>query len=700
MGASADVRRPQPTPASGSAAGSARRLDIQGLRAVAVLAVVMYHAGLPIPGGFVGVDVFFVISGFVITALLMRERAQHGRIRFGRFYLRRFKRLAPALALTVTVTVIASVFLLSPLGSQQTAAKTGIGAVLWVANLVISGTTGGYFDAPAETNPLLHTWSLSVEEQFYLVFPLLLAFSWRLASRRRGSAGSAQLIVAVVGLGSLALAILGSSGWRHPSPYVDAALGALLGFYSPLTRVWEFAAGALLALTWQRMTRMTRRRAVPTSVVGVLLLGASLFLISGSTPFPGLWTLLPVGGAILLLISGEQQDSPVTRVLSSTPMVKIGDWSYSIYLWHWPAIVFTKIIWPGATVAVMVAAALSWIPAYASYRWLEQPIRRLEMPTMARRALLIGGTVLPGIALSGLLMLGASNAFWLPSVAALKAQVTPLHQATLAGCHASGPLTQEAAQKCVWNASATGAPVYLVGDSHAEHWSEAVIGAGESLGRRVIIKTGASCPVVDLLVVRPNSTADVNRDCGDYVEGTTRYLSTAAPGLVILSAADTYWTSDTVSVGRTSGSLTNDRSAKLDLFRAALGRTVRTLNKAGHRVLLVQTRPRFTGPHSADPGACSLLKMAWTEGGCRESMPEAQAVASQGAVRDILADVARETGAGLVDPWTVLCADGICDTQHGSLVRYRDSNHVTVAQSKALAPTFEREMELASRSSR
>jgi peptidoglycan/LPS O-acetylase OafA/YrhL len=148
------------------------RLDVQGLRAVAVLLVVAFHSGLPAPGGFIGVDVFFVISGFVIAAMLQREWAITGRLDFARFYMRRFKRLTPALAVIVTVTAAVSAFVLSPFGDQQTTAKTAIGGIFLVANAVIARTTGGYFDAPAETNPLLNIWSLSVEEQFYLVFPI------------------------------------------------------------------------------------------------------------------------------------------------------------------------------------------------------------------------------------------------------------------------------------------------------------------------------------------------------------------------------------------------------------------------------------------------------------------------------------------------------------------------------------------------
>src|SRR3569833_939325 len=144
-----------------------RRADIQGLRALAVLAVVAFHAGLGLSGGFTGVDCFFVISGFVITNMLRREWQAHGRISFGAFYLRRFRRLAPALSVVVAFTLVGSALALSPLGPQEDVAKTALGALLFGANWVIAATTGGYFDRPAGANPLLHSWSLSVEEQFY-----------------------------------------------------------------------------------------------------------------------------------------------------------------------------------------------------------------------------------------------------------------------------------------------------------------------------------------------------------------------------------------------------------------------------------------------------------------------------------------------------------------------------------------------------
>ena len=303
-----------------------RRPDIQGMRAIAVLVVVAFHAGLPVPGGFVGVDTFFVISGFVITAMLNRQWQQSGGIKFGSFYLRRFKRLTPALALMIAVTTVLSVLFLSPLGPQQAAGQTAIGAMMLVANFVIATTTGGYFTPKADTNPLLHTWSLSVEEQFYLVFPALMLFGWMLTRSRRCSTPLGPLlIVAGIGVLSFALAATSSDGVSIPG------FQRVLGFYSPVTRVWEFAAGALLALVFTLWRPTSGRLCNALGIIGLALVIGSVLGINERTPFPGVWTLLPVTGTMLVILAGTHASGPVFRALSTRPMVRIGDWSYSIY---------------------------------------------------------------------------------------------------------------------------------------------------------------------------------------------------------------------------------------------------------------------------------------------------------------------------------------------------------------------------------
>ena len=342
--------------------------------------VVAFHAGLPVPGGFVGVDVFFAISGFVITSALAREWARFGRINLTQFYFRRFKRLAPALAATSAVSMIGTAALLSPDGVQQTAARTAIGAQPISANAVIERTTGGYFDAPADLNPLLNTWSLSVEEQFYLAFPALLFLGWVLARRSPTLKGLPFTLVCVITVLSLACVMSDARG--IPVPHG----ASFLGFYSPLTRAWEFALGSLLALAVSQQRTVAKSIALPCGAAGVAMLLASLWLIDGSTRFPGPWTLVPVAGALLLLAPRPEGGTPISRVLASPPLVAVGDLSYSIYLWHWPLIVFAAALWPASQVAAISAAALSLAPAIASFRWVEQPIRRSHPSQGARVA--------------------------------------------------------------------------------------------------------------------------------------------------------------------------------------------------------------------------------------------------------------------------------------------------------------------------
>lgn len=370
---------------------SRRRLDIQGLRAVAVLLVIVFHAQLPVPGGFVGVDVFFVISGFVITAMLMREWGRSGRIRFGHFYLRRFLRLTPALALTVGVVALLSLALQNPFGAQQATARTGIGAMLLSANYVIGHAAGDYFAANAVTNPLLNTWSLSVEEQFYLVFPALLVAGWLLARRWRRA--PVALVIAI-GLGSFALSV----AWSYGSPLADTVTAFFGGpesfaFYSSITRAWEFGAGALLAMGLARIPVPSAAAARLTGLAGAALLILSAFAIHDDQPFPGVVAVLPVLGTVLLILAGSHVTVGVSRVLSTRPMVFVGDISYSWYLWHWPLIVFAALLFPNRPMALVAAAALSIIPSLLSYRFVEQPLRRHRPRTRPRAAALITATI-------------------------------------------------------------------------------------------------------------------------------------------------------------------------------------------------------------------------------------------------------------------------------------------------------------------
>ncbi|WP_244975638.1 acyltransferase family protein [Mycobacterium kubicae] len=363
-----------------------------------------YHAGLPAPGGFVGVDVFFVISGFVITGMIEREHEATGQFRLGRFYLRRFKRLAPALALVVTVTIIVSFCLLSPFVTQQLAAKTGLGAILLCANWVIARTTGNYFLIRADWNPLVHTWSLSVEEQIYLFFPAILLLCWKLSRRVKTRIPWAPVVIGSLTLISLGLMLPTAFGEANPD---------LLGFYSPITRACEFGAGALLALATSNWSLPSRKTAALCAWSGVAILVGAVWLIDKTTPYPGSWTLLPMIGTVLVIGAGTMQGNQVARALSLPAMVALGDWSYSLYLWHWPIRVFAVHLWPDVSFVPVLAIALSILPAVVTYRTLEQPVRRMPQLTRRPTVALIGVFMLPPLVVASVGIYGA-NHYWLP----------------------------------------------------------------------------------------------------------------------------------------------------------------------------------------------------------------------------------------------------------------------------------------------
>ncbi|MES2339686.1 MAG: acyltransferase family protein [Pseudomonadota bacterium] len=354
----------EPAPAAGY------RADIDGLRAIAVLSVLGFHA-FPgyVPGGFFGVDVFFVLSGYLITGLLLNDAARGG-IDWRGFYARRIRRLFPAALLVVAVTCGAGVVLLFP-HEYARLVRHGWASLFFVENILLAREVG-YFDVAAAAKPLLHFWSLAVEEQFYLVWPIALG----LVGRRRGAAG--VVIVAVIVL-SLALVLGGEAGsaWH---------------FYSPFTRAWELGAGAGLA--WHVRRRGPGGRWANVASVGALGVLAAMMLIGPrGQPAPGWVTLIPVGATVTLLATGPAAWASA-RVLSLRPAVWIGLISYPLYLWHWPLLSYAYIVLGerGSTVTRLALLAVAFVLAAATYRFVERPIR-FAWP--ARRAIvtLAGGAI-------------------------------------------------------------------------------------------------------------------------------------------------------------------------------------------------------------------------------------------------------------------------------------------------------------------
>ena len=640
--------------------GSSRRPDIQGLRAVAVLLAVAFHAGLHVPGGFVGVDVFFVISGFVITGMIQREMSSTGRFRFGKFYLRRFKRLTPALALMVAVTMILTFLLLSPFGTQQQAAQTGIGAMLLVANFVIARSTGDYFAPPAGSNPLLHTWSLSVEEQFYLMFPAVLIFGWMLSHRARRipwiRGRQIPWVTVLVGTAALISFWLAMAGVSALGPLAPSTK-YLVGFYGPFTRAWEFAVGALLALVATSRSLRSGRHAQVAAWLGAGLLAASASMINGATPFPGPWTLLPVGGTLLLIAAGTHHTTWVNRALALSAMAKVGDWSYSIYLWHWPLRVFAVYLWPQAPFAAVLAVTLSILPAVASYRWVEQPIRRLPPLTPRRTFGLVLAVVSPAILLAATVDTAAAN-YWIPRY---KSGTFSAYQGdtgwadferyldnTYYAC--TDEVFREGAHKwggisaCHQSQPASRIDVAIVGDSHAEALFP---GLAEALpNKNVVYYTRDGLPV---------------RSVTGLAQIIDDVASDPAIGTVIVTAA---W-----------GARPAPRAAELI-------ETLEAFRSKGKAVFVTDDVPVFP----FDAVACKYRKAPILPSTvlCSE---DRRAFETQYATYypELRAAVDKVSGVQLLNTAAYFCDSDVCSMNKGDVLLYRDSNHVNLIGTRFLA---------------
>ena len=367
------------------------RPDLEGLRAVAVSLVLLYHAAVPgFGGGYVGVDVFFVLSGFLISGLLLRELETSGTISLASFYARRLRRLLPAVALLILVTVVASVVVLSPLRAGDVAAD-GVAAALYASNLRFAVQATDYLQSELAPSPLLHLWSLGVEEQFYLFWPALLLLATRGSANRRVRVG---LVAASVVVASFALSL-----WLTTA-------SAPWAFFSLPSRAWELGIGALLAVGAYRLATLPRGLAGAAGWLGLGMIVASAFLIDTSTPFPGMAALLPTVGTALAMLPGMRGPGETpARLLGWRPARFLGRISYSLYLWHWPILVLpTAVAGETLPLPVRVGLMLAAIPiAYASQRWLEDPIRRGRfVGVVPRRNLAVAGALSMAVAATSL----------------------------------------------------------------------------------------------------------------------------------------------------------------------------------------------------------------------------------------------------------------------------------------------------------
>jgi len=648
-----------------------RRADIQGLRAVAVMLVVLYHADMGFSGGFVGVDVFFVISGFVITQLLLREHKANGRTNFVTFYTRRAKRLLPALALMLAVVLPASI-LLTAFDAQRSTARTGAAAALFNANnyLAFFGVDDGYFTTSSKANPLLHTWSLSLEEQFYFFFPAALAvLLWW--CRRRSTRWPL-----VVGLASITAAsfVLSVAIRRGRTPLDDMSAAA---FYLAPARAWEFGVGALLAVAISTRPNSRAWLRSVAAVGGAVAVAVASLTFDDNTIFPDVAVVLPVVGTALLLWGGTGK-SQLSRLLSSRPMCFVGDISYSWYLWHWPALVFTRAMWPEYGWLGPVAAIGSLAPAVLSYRYVENPIRSSAKIVGRRIVALAGVSVVLPLAAGAVLAVGTERMERTVVATAFRP-----HLDLAAGCANTIPLDERPATDCVWTTPGSSGEILLIGDSNAGHLSEALLGAARELRLDLRIATLSACPFIDIDLWRDGARQDA---CRAFGEGATEWILNHSPTVVVVAnSSDGYIESDQFEIaltGQDRAAAPDDKSA---VWADALASTLSSIASPATRVVVVHPVPKFNDIWR--PREMAPLRLLLDPDGVEIHADRVSILSRQQRAREAVTTAAESAGTAVLDLFDDVCPEAVCQSLVDGKWLYRDHGHISVEQSIRLTPS-------------
>jgi peptidoglycan/LPS O-acetylase OafA/YrhL len=655
-----EARRAHPSTAShhgsaqsgfvGSASGAPTfRRDIEGLRGLAVLLVVFYHAGVPgFAGGFVGVDVFFVLSGYLITGLLVREIDRPGGLDLPAFYARRARRLLPAAALVIVATAAVSIAVFSPM-EQVRIAHSALAAAAYVSNMWFATRDGDYFSASSETNPLLHTWSLSVEEQFYVIWPLLVLLAYR---------GAAPRTRLVKGMFVLAVVSFVFSVWLTDSHSAWA-------FYAAPTRAWEFAVGAIAGLTAVGVLR--RRVGIGRLLgwLGLMSIAAASFLFSAGTAFPGTAAVLPVAGTVAMLVAGAAAPGTgVGRLLDTRPLQRLGQLSYSWYLWHWPVLVIGVTLIPEVGLAGRVALVMLALGfAALTFATVENPVR-FHSRLSSRPTFSFG--------LAAVLTIAGCGAAIVLRQAAISAQESSTHapfvaaqwdRPALGDCNADWG--DDRAEECVWGDSASNRTVVLFGDSHAAHWFPALEVIAEADGWRLVTLTKNACPAAALAFNDPRSHSE--DECRRWRESAIERVREIRPDAVVLGSASDFY-----------GPVTAEE------WRNGFESTLSGLESSGARSLVIWGNP--SAPH--DIPEC--LSRARVQGRNPDAACafDARTALDHSSYRAALAATERFERATLLDVSRHFCEGGECDPLAGGEIVLYDSHHITASTAVRLVPVL------------
>ncbi len=719
------TRTEEGLPRAEAIANSGFRPDIEGLRAVAVIAVVLFHAGVVfLPGGFVGVDVFFVISGFLITGMLWRETANSGTVSLRRFWGARARRLLPASVLVGIVTIIASALLLPPL-QAKTVSIDAITSALYVSNYWFAFTGVNYFGREnlLAPSPFQHYWSLGVEEQFYLVWPLLILFTaWVI--RRLRSGGGDNSVSPKPYLAVLVLVAVVSF-------YLSAVLTYVLppfAYFSLPTRAWQLALGGIVAFTVVWWRRLPAAAAAVVGWMGLALIVAAYVLIDGTSPYPGVVAALPTAGAALVIAAGcAASPRGVGALLGTAPMRAIGRVSYSWYLWHWPVLVLAPAalghrLGVGATIA---AVALSLLLAILTMRFVENPVRfSPPLRDSPRRSLVMGGVTTAAAVIAGVITLVAVQ---IPSgrgpdatpltvtaspvpagspiqdfdaavrstfdqvqaavsaslsmtevppnlTPALTGQAAEVASMQSGGCLRVLPLDSSPHPDCATGDPNSPVTVALVGDSQSAMFNPAFEALTEERGWRLLRLAKVACPIVDLpSATHFNAMAEAFSRCAHWRAGIMDRLRAERPALVVVSSARGYG-NDGLGIWGQAGFDHFDTG-----WVGGLGRFTAEMRALGSQVLVLGPTPGSSGlvpvclsAHVDDPMACSFPVPRW--------------VSPAGIARERAA--VEGSGGQYADITELFCARGQCPVIVGNVMVFYDAGHLSREYSLTLAPVM------------
>jgi peptidoglycan/LPS O-acetylase OafA/YrhL len=653
------------------------RADIDGLRAIAVAVVVLFHVGIPgITGGFVGVDVFFVISGFLITSLLVAEGEKRGRISLADFYARRIRRIFPALLLVILATLALGAFCLLPVFSEQTnLAKSAVATSLYISNFYFWRYTGGYFAGATELVPLLHTWSLAVEEQFYIFWPVLLIAILKLSSRDMQRFRTNVLRV-IVPLALLSFAI---NIWS-----TDASPQA--AYYLLPSRAWELAIGGIIALALPKQPDQSPLWGGILSAAGIAAIVFSAFWLTNDSAFPGYNALWPTLGAGAVIVGGALSTrSFSTRLLSTKPMTYIGLLSYSWYLWHWPLLSLTRNVVlreENLLRDALIGGVLSFALASLTYHFIEDPVRKKRPgPFMA-----VPSTLWTGAAIS-IVMAGASLALAL-SAKYIGSQNARYAEATFARYDApplrnvcnhtrSNHLTKLPDRARCTIGDPNHITAVLWGDSHADHYSSLIQAFIEQRkdDEGILQRSFSACsPMAE----QAQRAARPSKACLAFNQAVLEELAQLkAQGLkgVVLSS---FWNAvfgvegDYFRKGNFSSAEEKHRYAE-----AAANDLITRLTAMGLKVLIVGPITRMSRPVPECLARYSLEDCSET----REDI-DAERKPALDALRRIAA--AHPHSVQLWDPVEGLCDSEWCPVRMGSVIMFTDAVHLTASGARQL----------------